>query len=62
MICQWETLAIKEFFVESKMWTDVSLLSGGTGEFFTPERCIPGFFLMTCNVSSKKGSNYKSRY
>ena len=41
LISQLEPSSPKEILVESKMKTDVSLLSGGKGASFTPERRIP---------------------
>ena len=59
-----EPLAPEEILVESKMRTDVCLFSGVMGASVTPERRIlrKKGIKITCYVSSKKGSNSKSRY
>ena len=64
MISQLETSAPKEIMVKSKMQTGVSLFSRGTGGTVNPVKRIPRKKLneITCNVSSKKGSNSKLGY
>ena len=63
LIIQLEPSATKKTIVEYKMNTDVYLLSGGTGAIATTEKLISGEkeYEITCNVSSKKGSDSKSR-